>query len=80
MSINKCSIVNNSTQPLKCNDLGIQMPDRDLAIIHIHDAEWHLWREDGSKDPFQITPFEVLLSLSDAEIETLYGRSFGSFS
>ena len=76
MSINKCSIASNSTQDLKCENLGIQMPDKDLAIRHIHDAEYHVWRESGGKDPFQITPFEVLLSLSDVEIETFYAQKF----
>ena len=64
------------TQPLKCTDIGIEMPDRDLAVVHIHDAEWHLWRESGSKKAFQITPFKALDALSDVEFETLYAQKF----
>ena len=64
------------TQPLKCKNLGIQMPERDLAIVQIHDTEWHLWKESGSNGVFAITPFKVLNALSDTELETFYAQKF----
>ena len=64
------------TQPLKCTDLGIEMPERNLAITHIHDAEWWIWKHSGSQRKFEFTPSEVLDGLSDEELDALYAQRF----
>ena len=76
MSVNKYSIASNSTQDLKCENIGISMPDRDLAILHIQDAEQCLWHHSERKRRVEIPPVETLLSLSAAELETLYVQKF----
>lgn len=63
-------------QQIQCADLGIEMPDRDLAIVHIHDAEWHIWKASGSQKKFEMTSFDELEAMSDTDIDALYAQRF----
>ena len=67
---------NKTQHQIQCADLGIELPQRDLAVLHIHDAEWWIWKFSGGKRKFESTLFETLNAMSDEELDALYAQRF----